>query len=434
MVIKADQFPDWHKKFGDQDLGVLDAFKGLANIRSTDTVPGMGRKAPASTPPRRLVEPAGVHDAERRRPSQLRQPSKVPPVGVQSPRAARHPSHAPSTPRAAPRTLVCAHCGEKISFAEGKFCWNNERRFGGLQYCREHQNLCSSKPLPTRTHDGTSPPTNKPSPAWPSTSARAGPARTRSACCWRCWIWRGRGLAGQPHRLFGPPLLERYHRFFDAVKQPGDHANPYFPFFHLAGKLRGGGASFWHLVPLPGRESVLAAMSTARSVRDITDNIAWAELDPDLFALLQHPEALDALGQTLASHWFDRGLARAGRDRRAERRQQPLRIRACATMPSGRPRPASRPRVGARPGVSPRGDRGLRLALRRHRAAHACCRPASRWLRPRTSTPSAKRATTTRATGWRSPPNMHWALRQEPDCPGRGLEVARQPGAGRAHP
>ncbi len=112
--------------------------------------------------------------------------------------------------------------------------------------------------------------------------------------------------------VFGPPLLERYHRFFDAVKQPGDHANPYFPFFHLAGKLRGGGASFWHLVPQPGRETVLAAMSTARSLRDITDNIAWAELDADLFALLQQPEALDALGQTLAGHWFDRGLQELG--------------------------------------------------------------------------------------------------------------------------
>ncbi len=112
--------------------------------------------------------------------------------------------------------------------------------------------------------------------------------------------------------VFGPPLLERYHRFFDAVKQPGDHANPYFPFFHLAGKLRGGAASFWHLVPMPGRESVLAAMSTARSVRDITDNIAWAELDPDLFAMLQQPEALDALGESMASHWFGRGLQELG--------------------------------------------------------------------------------------------------------------------------
>ncbi len=112
--------------------------------------------------------------------------------------------------------------------------------------------------------------------------------------------------------VFGPPLLERYNAFFNAVKQPGDHANPYFPFFHLAGKLRGGGASFWHLVPLPGHEGVLAAMSTARSVRDITDNIAWAELDPALFALLQQPEALDALGQSMASHWFGRGLQELG--------------------------------------------------------------------------------------------------------------------------
>lgn len=112
--------------------------------------------------------------------------------------------------------------------------------------------------------------------------------------------------------LFGPALLERYNRFFDAVKQSGDHANPYFPFFHLAGKLRGGGASFWHLSPQPGRESVLAAMSTARSLRDITENIAWAELDADLFALVQQPDALDALGQTLAEHWFDRGLQELG--------------------------------------------------------------------------------------------------------------------------
>lgn len=39
------------------------------------------------------------------------------------------------------RKLVCAHCRLKITFPEGKFCWNNEKRFGGLQYCREHQAL-----------------------------------------------------------------------------------------------------------------------------------------------------------------------------------------------------------------------------------------------------------------------------------------------------
>jgi len=37
------------------------------------------------------------------------------------------------------RKLICCTCDKPISFAEGKFCWGNERRFGGLQYCREHQ-------------------------------------------------------------------------------------------------------------------------------------------------------------------------------------------------------------------------------------------------------------------------------------------------------
>lgn len=107
---------------------------------------------------------------------------------------------------------------------------------------------------------------------------------------------------------FAPPLLERYGRFFAAVKGLGDHANPYFPFFHLSGKLRDGSASFWHLVPLPGHEVVLAAMNRASSVSDITSNIAYAELDPELFELLQEPASIDALADTISSHWLDRGL------------------------------------------------------------------------------------------------------------------------------
>jgi hypothetical protein len=39
------------------------------------------------------------------------------------------------------KRLICAHCGAKISYPEGKFCWNNAKRFGGLAYCREHQAL-----------------------------------------------------------------------------------------------------------------------------------------------------------------------------------------------------------------------------------------------------------------------------------------------------
>lgn len=133
---------------------------------------------------------------------------------------------------------------------------------------------------------------------------------------------------------FGPPLLERYHQFFSAVKANGDHPNPYFPFFHLAGKLNGGGTSFWHLRPLPGREAVLASMKTVRSMGDITANIACAELDAELFTLIQDPAAVDALSDTISTHWLDRGLQdlrqvaiRAGEISRYEyrlRQDQPL--------------------------------------------------------------------------------------------------------------
>ena len=107
---------------------------------------------------------------------------------------------------------------------------------------------------------------------------------------------------------FGPALLERYATFFNAVCGPGDHPNPYFPFFHLAGKLRGGVPSFWHLTPLPACESVLAALTTVRSVNDITSNVAYAVLDTELFALLQTKVAIETLSESISQRWFDRGL------------------------------------------------------------------------------------------------------------------------------
>jgi putative restriction endonuclease len=108
--------------------------------------------------------------------------------------------------------------------------------------------------------------------------------------------------------LFAPPLLERYNRFFKAVRAGQNHPNPYFPFFHLSGRLRGGQASFWRLRALPGRESILAALHTARSSADIMSNVACATLDPDLFALLQDERAIDSLAETIAQHWLKRGL------------------------------------------------------------------------------------------------------------------------------
>lgn len=118
FLIKADQFPAWHDKLvdGTSTGGVL---KALFNMRSPDTIKEWGEKL------KRQHRPADLLTLP-----DFMQP-KAEPVAV-----------APAEADASlAKKLICAHCREKISYPEGKFCWNNAKRFGGLQYCREHQGL-----------------------------------------------------------------------------------------------------------------------------------------------------------------------------------------------------------------------------------------------------------------------------------------------------
>ena len=112
---------------------------------------------------------------------------------------------------------------------------------------------------------------------------------------------------------YSPALLERFREYFDAVRAPGDHPKPNYPFFHLKGPLQGRRPSFWHLKAKPGRESVLKSMRSARSVSDVEQNIEYAYLDDELFQLLQDTRAIDQLSATLAETWFHRGLDELGR-------------------------------------------------------------------------------------------------------------------------
>lgn len=123
-VMKADQFSAWHKKRADS-IGALQMVSLMANMRSVDTVREWGEK---------LIR--------QHRPAPLKAlPEHLFPAAPPAPEPIQ-----PGTPASAAvdsaqlaRKLVCAECGARITFAEGKFCWGNERRFGGLQYCREHQ-------------------------------------------------------------------------------------------------------------------------------------------------------------------------------------------------------------------------------------------------------------------------------------------------------
>ena len=154
-VIKADQFPTWHQKFVGK-LGVGAVFKIMLNMRSQETLkqwadmllrqhrpadllalPDFMRPSSVAKQQSRPAEAASVALAPKPPPPPVNQPFASPSaaVDVPTPQISRPVANA----EAPTKRLVCAHCEQKISFAEGKFCWNNVSRFGGLQYCREHQ-------------------------------------------------------------------------------------------------------------------------------------------------------------------------------------------------------------------------------------------------------------------------------------------------------
>jgi hypothetical protein len=137
-VIKADQFPSWHTKFVDKTMGTGAVLRGLANVRTLDTVKEWGEKLMRQhRPQNQLALPEFMQPsvkpirAPAATPSPM-QPIQVAPVAVQAPSAGED---------AGAKRLICLHCNSKISYAEGKYCWNNAVRFKGGQYCREHQAL-----------------------------------------------------------------------------------------------------------------------------------------------------------------------------------------------------------------------------------------------------------------------------------------------------
>ncbi len=143
--------------------------------------------------------------------------------------------------------------------------------------------------------------------------------------------------------VYGPELIERYRAYFEAVRAPDEVLHPYYPFFHLKGELDDGTPSFWHLVPQPGRGCALQVIDTPRRMSDVTGNVAYATLDPELHQLLQDDAAIDQLTEALSRKWFQRGLQDlAGvvqRTSRVSRYERSLRIGTPIVL-GGEPLPA----------------------------------------------------------------------------------------------
>lgn len=144
-VIKADQFPTWHGQFVEKTVGFTDVLKMVVNVRALDTIKEWGemlmrqhRPANQLDLPEFMLPRVRASDSAGK-PQPVSAPVTI--IGTPSPRPTVAAQAPVESGQSLARKLICARCRSKITFPEGKFCWNNEKRFGGLQYCREHQAL-----------------------------------------------------------------------------------------------------------------------------------------------------------------------------------------------------------------------------------------------------------------------------------------------------
>ncbi len=73
------------------------------------------------------------------------------------------------------------------------------------------------------------------------------------------------------------------------------------PFFHL------GREGFWHLVPLPGKESIIESGRQLRSITLLADTVRGARLDDDLYTLMCIEESRNILRAALIETYFSSG-------------------------------------------------------------------------------------------------------------------------------
>lgn len=138
-VIKADQFPSWREKYVDREISGAGILSAIVNLRSFDTIKDWGEKLVRQHRPADLL-----NLPEFMRPKVAAKPASSPvPAASAAPSPMRTPDVKPieQAASASEKRLICLHCQSKISYPEGKFCWNNSARFQGGQYCREHQSL-----------------------------------------------------------------------------------------------------------------------------------------------------------------------------------------------------------------------------------------------------------------------------------------------------
>ncbi|WP_234405873.1 HNH endonuclease [Leeuwenhoekiella sp. MAR_2009_132] len=90
-----------------------------------------------------------------------------------------------------------------------------------------------------------------------------------------------RGLLTSNRFDITPELVLRFKEYFAALVETGHHDNFALPFFHMKSE------PFYRLIPRMGFERTFDKMKSAKSIYKLIELVAFAEIDKELFELLQ---------------------------------------------------------------------------------------------------------------------------------------------------
>lgn len=108
----------------------------------------------------------------------------------------------------------------------------------------------------------------------------------------------GSGAIPQNLIPFSPELRVRFGEYFEIVRSQDDRDTPWNPYFYLRSE------PFWSHLATAGNEAVVAALDSPPSVGKISDLIAGAQLDAELWKLLQDDKSRARLRDVLISRYF----------------------------------------------------------------------------------------------------------------------------------
>lgn len=97
---------------------------------------------------------------------------------------------------------------------------------------------------------------------------------------------------------FTTDLADLFDLYCRQVMPPDWRCNIAMPFFHLSRE------GFWHLVPLPGKEPIVASGRRLQSISLLTDTVRGARLNDDLYTLMCIEESRNILRAVLIETYF----------------------------------------------------------------------------------------------------------------------------------